>query len=530
MSTAAVPRPSHRLWLPLLVLIAAPAVGAAVWYWPSDWDHANRFLTLFAVAMASVFVLGFWMLFLSRFPRPVRLATVGLAAGGAVAFLTFGVREIHFRGDMVPAFTFRWDASHDDLLERHRHSAGAAPTGPATLVEAAADDFPGYLGPRRNGEVVGPALETDWKAHPPSELWRQPVGGGYAGFAVARGVAVTIEQRRDQEAVVCYDAASGRECWSYSWPALFREQLGGDGPRATPTIFDDGVYALGATGKLVALDLATGKLRWEADVLKGNANLPWGMAGSPLVDQMRVIVTPGAQMDGAKGRSVIAYDRESGREVWTSGEHRGAYSSPMFADLAGYPHVLSFDGDGLTGYHAPDGQPLWHFPWVTMPQWINVAQPLVLDGDRVFISSGYNVGCAMLRIKKSDDNFAPPEVVWQNRHMRCKFTSPVAHAGFLYGLDDGILVCLDAQTGEQRWKGGRYGHGQILLTNGLLLVLSEAGKLALVEAAPEKFKELASLDALGGEKTWNPPALAGGKAYLRNHLEMVCYELTPAGR
>jgi outer membrane protein assembly factor BamB len=530
MSTATAPRASHRLWLPLLVLIAASLAGAAVLYWPSEGDRANRNVTLLAVALASVLVLALWMLFLSRFPLAVRLATVGLVVGGGALFLAVGVREVHFSGDMVPVFTFRWESSHDDILEQHRHRPGAVSAGPVALAAPSADDFPGYLGPRRNGDAGGPALATDWKAHPPGELWRQPVGGGYAGFAVARGVAVTIEQRRDQEAVVCYDAAGGRECWSYAWPALFSERLGGDGPRATPTIFDDGVFALGATGKLVCLDLATGQLRWEADVLKDNGNLPWGMAGSPLVDQTLVIVTPGAQTAGAKGRAVIAYDRETGREVWAGGDHRGAYSSPMFADLGGQRHVLSFDGDGLTGYDARDGRPLWHFPWVTQPQWINVAQPLVFDGDRVFITSGYDVGCAMLRIKKSGDSFEPPEVLWQNRRMRCKFSSPVHRDGFLYGLDDGVLVCLDARTGEQRWKGSRYGHGQMLLTNGLLLVLSETGKLALVEATPERFHELARLDALPGPKTWNPPALAGGKAYLRNHLEMVCYDLTPAGR
>ena len=183
-----------------------------------------------------------------------------------------------------------------------------------------------------------------------------------------------------------------------------------------------------------------------------------------------MIVTPGAQTAEAKGRAVIAYDRETGREVWASGDHRGAYSSPMFADLGGHRQVLSFDGDGLTGYLALDGRPLWHFPWITRPEWINVAQPVVLDGDRVFISSGYDTGCAMLRVKKSDDSFEPPEVLWQNRRMRAKFNSPVHRDGFLYGLDDGVLVCLDARTGEQRWKGGRYDHGQTLLTGGLLLV------------------------------------------------------------
>jgi outer membrane protein assembly factor BamB len=176
----------------------------------------------------------------------------------------------------------------------------------------------------------------------------------------------------------------------------------------------------------------------------------------------------------------------------------------------------------LAGHDAGTGKELWRFPWSTH-MGINVAQPVALDGDRVYISSGYDVGGAMLKVTENDGQWSA-ERLWKNRQLRCKFTSPVLRQGHLYGLDDGVLVCLDAETGKRKWRGPRYGHGQ-LLAGDLLLILGEAGELALVEATPEEYRELGQIAALEG-KTWNCPALAGGRAYLRNHREMACYDLT----
>src|SRR5262249_20759604 len=157
-------------------------------------------------------------------------------------------------------------------------------------------------------------------------------------------------------------------------------------------------------------------------------------------------VNPGTQRESARGRALVAYDRASGKEVWSGGSMKAAYSSPMLATLAGRRQIVLFDGEGLGGYDAENGRELWRFGWKTH-QDINVAQPVVLDGDRAFVSSGYGVGCAMLRVVQKDGQWSVEEV-WKNKLMRCKFTSPVAHQGFLYGLDDGVLVCLDQETGK----------------------------------------------------------------------------------
>jgi outer membrane protein assembly factor BamB len=530
MSAPAAPRPSSRLWMPLLVLVGAPLAGAVIWYWPSDWDHGHRTLSILALAMLSVLLLGFWLLFLSRWPRWVRLTPVVLLLTGAGA-LAASLREVHFTGDMMPVFSFRWEPTDDELLERDRarQEAEPLPGSERTIAQVSlSHPFPSYFGNLRRGEVPGVKL----LGYPPRrEVWRQRSGGGYAGFVVADGRAVTIEQRREDEVVVAYDVDTGRELWRHHTAAHFKESQGGNGPRATPTIVKVGagnfkVIALGATGYLVCLDLQNGEPVWSADVLKDNANLRWGMSGSPLaLKNGWVVVTPGAQTEAARGRGVIAYDMETGREVWASGTHRGAYSSPT---LGHRDQLLAFDGEGLTGYRVADGKELWHFPWLTFPpQGINASQPLLLDDDRIFISSGYDMGSAMLRVKEVDGQWTV-ETLWQNKAMRCKFSSPVYRDGYLYGLDEGILTCLDAKDGKRLWKDGRYGHGQMLLVDKYLLILSEKGNLVLVEATPEGHHELWNLHVLSGEKTWNPPALVGNYAFVRNHEWMACYELPAA--
>src|SRR5262249_34060354 len=196
-----------------------------------------------------------------------------------------------------------------------------------------------------------------------------------------------------------------------------------------------------------------------------------------------------------------AFDRATGAEVWHTGDNRAAYCSPMLATLGGKRQILLFDCEGLSGYDDKGGGELWRKPWVTPPQKINVAQPLVLDGDRVFITSGYGIGCAMLKVTQTDGKWDVTEL-WKNKAMRCKFTSPVAYQGHLYGLDDGVLTCLEQETGKKKWRDGHYGHGQVLLAGDLLVVLGEHDELALVEATPEGFHEKGNFTALEGDRTW----------------------------
>jgi outer membrane protein assembly factor BamB len=440
------------------------------------------------------------------------------------------VESVHFTGDMTPIVHFRWEESLEQrearLQSQREKQAKEGKPGGISLVSQTDHDYPEYRGRKRDGIIAGYS-PSGLDQNKVRQIWKKECGGGYAGFAVAGQGAVTIEQRGAEEVVVCYEAATGKECWTYPYPALFKETMGGPGPRATPTIADGDVYSLGATGVLVRLDGASGKEKWKVNILEGNDNLYWGMSGSPLVYDRLVVVNPGTQRESAKGRAVVAYDRETGKEVWAVGSTQGAYASPMLATLAGRRMILILDAVELAGYDATKGDKLWRYEWKTQND-INVAQPVVLPDDRVFITSGYGHGCAMVKVSQVNGQFSAT-AIWPDtpsQGMHCKFSNPVFYDGFLYGLDDSPrLVCLDAATGKKQWKERDYGHGQLLLAGDKLVILAESGQLVLVEANPKAFHELGKIQALQGEKTWNYPAMVGKRIYVRNHLEMACYEL-----
>jgi outer membrane protein assembly factor BamB len=483
------------------------------------------------------------MMKLRRILTLFAMGVAGLVIAFGVLYQFFGLRMV-MEGGGVPSLQFV--ASPEEqaaLIAEHRarqraEAAAPAPVEPATepvgveaLAPPAAEKadasepvvrpyWTDFFGPLRNGEYRELPIRTDWPAAGLTPRWKQPVGGGYASFTVAHGRAFTIEQRSDEEVVAAYDVATGRELWTSTWPARFQETLGGDGPRATPTWFDGTVYALGAQGELRALDAATGRTRWRTNMLAdaGAPNVIWGMSASPLIVGDTVVVLPG----GPNGKSVVAYDRQTGKVAWSALNDRAAYVSPMLVTLAGTRQLLVLTAERLMGLTPEAGAVLWEYPWQTYND-ITVAQPLLLGGDRVFISSGYGVGAAALEVSAAEGRFAVREV-WRNTRMKNKFTSSVLHEGFIYGLDEAILACVDAATGELKWKGGRYGYGQVLLASGHLVVLAEDGDLALVRATPARHEEVARFPVLNG-KTWNHPALSGGYLLVRNLAEMAAFDL-----
>jgi outer membrane protein assembly factor BamB len=377
-----------------------------------------------------------------------------------------------------------------------------------------------FRGPARDGAYRQTPILTAWPAKGLTPIWKQPIGGGYASFVIARGRAFTIEQRNHDEVTAAYDVATGRELWTSSWPAEFHEFMGGDGPRATPTWFDGVVYSLGALGELRCLDETTGRVVWRTNILQdaGAENLQWGMSAAPLIVDDTVIVLPG----GRKHSSVAAYNRRTGARAWSALDDKAAYASPMLVTLGGVRQLLVVSGSRMMGLTPDRGDVLWEFPWTTQYD-VNASQPLLIGDNRVFISTGYGTGAAVIELTKRDDRFDVKEV-WRNIRMKNKFTSSVLLDGYIFGLDDSILACLDAATGELKWKGGRYGYGQVLLADRHLIVLTEDGDLALVRATPEKHDERARFAVLEG-KTWNHPALAAGLLLVRNEQQMAAFDL-----
>lgn len=509
------PGPRAIRWWPLPVILLL-AVAGIVWARLSneaDRQSANILsISIGVLAFAMVFL---WLLAFSRLSLQVR-AGASLLLVAAVGFLAVSVRVRGVTGDLLPILEWRFARSD------HRVEAPSAPRGPAPQPLEGLADFPQFFGPDRTGRLAGPRLARDWESRPPEELWRRAVGEGWSGFAVAGARAITQEQHGEEEAVVCYDVRSGEILWLHRDAARYDTKLAGMGPRATPTADGDRVYCQGATGILNCLELATGEVVWSRNVLEDNdAVLPeWGVAGSPLVAGDRVVVSAG----GPRGRSLVAYDAASGAFVWGGGDGAAHWSSPMLATLAGREQILIFN-EAVTGHDVESGEVLWRYPWPTNHP--HVCLPAVAGDDRVLISSGYGTGCHLVRIEERADGLAPT-TVWESRRLKAKFTNVVVRDGYVYGLDDGILTCLDLDTGERQWKSGRYGHGQVLLVGDLLLVTSEGGDVVLVEPVPEERRELARYQVFD-RKTWNPPALAGRYLLVRNDREAVCLRLALAG-
>ena len=403
---------------------------------------------------------------------------------------------------------------------------GASPA-PGTSSETASahagrNYWTNFRGPNRDGRYDEMAVLTTWPAQGLSLLWKQPAGLGYASFTIADGRAYTIEQRRQKEVVAAYDVNTGRELWLQGWNAEYSPgDDTGDGPRTTPTWDEGRLYALGATGELRCLDAKTGAVSWGKNILSDNQaeNLQWARAASPLIVDDKVIVLPG----GSGGKSVVAYNKMTGAPVWKSQNDRQAYVSPMLVTLAGRRQILVVSSNRVFGLAPENGALLWSQTWDT-DMGINVSQPIIVDTNRFFISSGYRKGASLVEVTGAGNSFTARSI-WENINMKNKFNSSVLHNGYVYGLDEGILTCLDVNTGERKWKGGRFGYGQVILASGHLIVMSDAGELALVKAVPTEYSEVARFAALQGQ-TWNYPAIAGGRLFVRNANEMAAYKIT----
>lgn len=432
----------------------------------------------------------------------------------------------HFDGGMT-ASSFRLDfgrGGQSEIVENHRKEQTAkfgsivAKPDPELMLM----DWPSFRGPLRDGVVRDMLITTDWDHDPPRQIWRQPVGEGHSSFVVGNGRLYTMEQRSNGEAVTCYDIDTGREVWASAAPGNFQEPLGDNGPRATPTLDKDRLYALGAEGTLRCLDSGTGKEIWSKNILRefGASNLSWAMASSPLIVDDTVVVTN----SGIGGGSIMAYRKADGSLAWKNDLGQQGYSSPMLVTVKGRRQILNLAGFNLNSLDPASGEKLWSFPWATS-MGISCSQPLVVDQERIFISLGYGIGSAMIKLEGDAENLKPKEL-WTSRRLKNKFSSSVIHRGAIFGLDEEILCCLNLDTGELNWKGGRYGFGSLLLVGDYLLINGEDGDLILVEATPERHIEKAKM-RLFDERTWNNSALVGGLLFTRNHREMACYDMRP---
>jgi outer membrane protein assembly factor BamB len=391
---------------------------------------------------------------------------------------------------------------------------------PTPTGEETGADWPGFRGPHRDDVVSGVRIKTDWTASPPVALWRRPVGPGWSSFAVRGGLIYTQEQRGLDEVVACYRLTTGQPVWAHRDAARFWESNGGPGPRGTPTLSNGRVYTFGATGILNVLNASDGSVVWSRNAASdtGMKTPMWGFASSPLVVDDAVIVATAGQL--------ASYDLVTGARRWAGPAHGVSYSSPQLATIGGVQQVLLLSEAGVTSVAPADGTLLWEYAWVGYP----IVQPaLTTDGD-VLISVTDSSGTRRLAVTHGSGGWTV-EPRWTSNGLKPYFNDFVVHNGYAFGFDGSILACIDLADGKRKWKGGRYGNGQLVLLadQDVLLVSSEEGELALVRATPDQFTELAHFPALDG-KTWNHPVVAGDVLLVRNGQEMAAFRLSLAGR
>ena len=449
--------------------------------------------------------------------RAAMVATVLLACGALTLIRTGGITadgdaDLHWRWSKTP---------EERLLAQAGDEPPEVPPAPAAVKTGA--DWPGFRGPQRDGIIRGVRIATDWSASPPVELWQRPIGPGWSSFAVHGGRLYTQEQRGGDEVVACYDVSTGKPVWRHRDAVRFWESNGGAGPRATPALSGGRVFTLGATGILNVLDAGTGAVVWSRNaVTDTGAKVPhWGIAGSPLVVDDAVIV--------AAAGSLVAYDLATGKPRWLGPPGGTSYSSPQLLTIDGVAQILLLSASGATSVALTDGTLLWEHAW---PGATIVQPALTAEGNVLISTSGGTGGIGMRRLAVANGPGGwTVEERWTSVGLKPYFNDYVVHEGHAFGFDGNILACIDLTDGQRKWKGGRYGNGQLILLpeQDVLLVLSEEGELALVGATPDQFEEFARFPALEG-KTWNHPVLVGDVLLVRNGEEMAAFRLSLAGR
>ena len=459
---------------------------------------------------------------LRSFRRTILMLFLACCGFGSSVLL----RSDGFWGNYEIGLDWRWNPSAEDLMLAklsEQPTVELAAISPVDFEAWLSDPkWPGYRGRDRSGRQWGTNLSTDWSANPPKEQWRIAVGPGWSSFAVAGNLLFTQEQRGKQETITCFMADSGSEVWATQIESRFDDPLGGPGPRATPTIANGALYVQGAHGQLMRIDPTNGMIAWQNDIKISSQqqNPPqWGFSSSPLVIDSAVIVQAG----GEDEFGTLAFDTETGDLKWATSSGTHSYSSPHFANLLGEDVVMAVTNDGMKFLDPKTGEAKLNYQW--KHNGYRSLQPVVVSNDSVLLPTGLGTGTRRIRIVAGQDGWSAEEM-WTSLNMKPDFNDMVLYEGHAYGFDNRIFACIDLETGQRKWKGGRYGKGQILLLedSGQILVASERGEVVLLKADPSEHVELGKFQAITG-KTWNHPIVIGDRLYVRNSQEAACFEL-----
>jgi outer membrane protein assembly factor BamB len=520
------------IWIGTGALLLIPV---ARWFL-DDIDH--QYSNIATAALSAIGLLSITFGILRRLPKKatfVYLLAVGISVAGFLACFEFR----GFTGELVPTFRWRFpvsDSTDKTIADRTWSDANRDEHLARLEPWIAQARFTQFLGNERNGIVDSPTLDLDWSDRKPEILWRVPMGDGWSGVTVADGRVWTLFQEELREVVVCYELSTGKELWRTGFDGLHTEPMGGTGPRATATWQAGKLWIQTAVGIAACLDAKTGVIHWQKDLLRegfqdqseSEQSIKWGRSGSPLLvnasGQLLVIFPLGGKRDAKQGISLLALDAHDGTLKWKTGSSQIAYGSPVLMNIGGSMQVVAINEGSVTGHAVETGEILWTSPWASLSNADACSSsPVACSTDRILLGKGYAAGSKMIRVAHREEDGKSvwsTEDVWLNhRVLKTKLTNAIFSNDRLFALSDGILECVDPETGKRIWRGGRYGQGQLLVVNDRLLVSAEDGRLIVVE--PEQGKELHSVELLEGV-TWNYPAVAGPFLLMRNSSEMVC--------
>lgn len=473
---------------------------------------------MFAVYSIPVLSLAFvvWAVacqHLAIVPRRVSMVTTILLASGFWALL----RTDGMDGETHQDFAWRWSkTSEERLLAKDSNKLKPMPANSASIKAEA--EWPGFRGRNRDGIIHGVKIKTDWIKSPPVEMWRRSIGPGCSSFAVQGNLLYTQEQRGEYEMVTCYKLNTGEPVWRHSDSARFWDSHAGAGPRATPTLSNGHVYTLGATGILNVLDALSGTQVWSRNAASdaGVKALPWGFTSSPLIVNDVVIV--------ALSGKLAAYDAANGKLRWFGPDGGNSFSSPHLITIDSTLQVLLMSQSGALSVNPANGKPFWKYSW---PLDDRILQPAVISEGNLLLA-GEAKGVCRISVTHTHGEWVVKEL-WKSAEMILNFNDFVIHKGYTYGFDGPRIACTDINDGKCKWKGDPYRGWLLLLADqDLLLLLTEKGELALVEANPEHFRELVRIPAIKG-KTWNHPVLVGDVLVVRNNQEMAAFRLSLKG-
>ena len=383
---------------------------------------------------------------------------------------------------------------------------------------AAGADWPCYRGPEYDGISKETGWSSSWAGAGPEVLWKKSVGIGFSTTAVAEGRVYTMGnsgKKTNVDTVYCFDARTGKELWKHSYSCPLEPKYYEGGTLSTPTVDGDKVYTLSKMGDLFCLDAGTGKVLWQKQLNKDMGfELPtWHLSSSGLIVGDMVIFNVGT--------AGLALNKNTGEPIWQNGKGKCGYATPVPFEMDGQPCLLLFGEVTLFAVRQADGKKVWEFPWKTKCE-VNAPDPIPF-GNQIFISTGYNRGCALLEVA-----YGQPRKLWENREMAMQINCPILREGYAYGFDEKVFKCLRLQDGTEQWRDKSLGKGSLMMSaDGRLIIMSEKGELVIARADPQKFDVVARAQILPKTRCWTTPVLANGRIYARNAAgDFVCVDVS----